>query len=343
MKRVRFGRTGLEVSRVGMGGIPIQRPAFDEAVEIVKRAIDLGINFFDTSIAYTDSELRLAKGIEGHREDVVIATKGSWRDRETAEKCIDFSLERFDTDYLDIWQLHNVSTREGFEGLFRQGGAMEAAEEALEEGKIRHLGISIHSLDVALEAVKSDRFEVIQFPYNFVLREAEDELIPLARQHDIGFIGMKPFAGGRLRDANLAIKYVLQQDVVVPDPGVQTIEELEEIVGIVNGDTSLSEDEMRRIGEKRGEVGTKFCRRCGYCMPCPNGVMIPNIMCLPILYNEWPREQIESWEYIKNIIGSVENCVECGVCEEKCPYGLSIREMLAENVANHQRFLESGT
>ena len=343
MKRVRFGRTGLEVSRVGMGGIPIQRPAFDEAVEIVKRAIDLGINFFDTSIAYTDSELRLAKGIEGHREDVVIATKGSWRDRETAEKCIDFSLERFDTDYLDIWQLHNVSTREGFEGLFRQGGAMEAAEEALEEGKIRHLGISIHSLDVALEAVKSDRFEVIQFPYNFVLREAEDELIPLARQHDVGFIGMKPFAGGRLRDANLAIKYVLQQDVVVPDPGVQTIEELKEIVGIVNGDTSLSEDEMRRIGEKRGEVGTKFCRRCGYCMPCPNGVMIPNIMCLPILYNEWPREQIESWEYIKNIIGSVENCVECGVCEEKCPYGLSIREMLAENVANHQRFLESGT
>lgn len=343
MKRVRFGRTGLEVSRVGMGGIPIQRPAFDEAVEIVKRAIDLGINFFDTSIAYTDSELRLAKGIEGHREDVVIATKGSWRDRETAEKCIDFSLERFNTDYLDVWQLHNVSTREGFEGLFREGGAMEAAEEALEEGKIRHLGISIHSLDVALEAVKSDRFEVIQFPYNFVLREAEDELIPLARQHDVGFIGMKPFAGGRLRDANLAIKYVLQQDVVVPDPGVQTIEELKEIVGIVNGDTSLSEDEMRRIGEKRGEVGTKFCRRCGYCMPCPNGVMIPNIMCLPILYNEWPREQIESWEYIKNIIGSVENCVECGVCEEKCPYGLSIREMLAENVANHQRFLESGT
>ena len=340
MKKVKLGRTGLMVSRVGMGGIPIQRPPFDEAAKIVEKAIDLGINFFDTSIGYHDSELRIGKGVEGRRDDVILATKGGWRDKETAADCIDRSMERRGTDYIDLWQVHTPGSHEAYEGLFKPGGAYEAAQEALEEGKILHVGVSLHPLDVALRAVESGMFETLQFPFNLVLREAEDRLIPSAAGHDVGFIGMKPFAGGRLTDPNLAIKYVLQHDNMVPDPGFQSVEEIKQVIEILEGDLTLSGVDLERIEGIRAEVGTRFCRRCGYCMPCPQGVLIPNVMCLPVLYNVWPDDYIPRWGYIEEVTASAENCVGCGACEEKCPYGLPIREMMGENIEYHKRFLE---
>jgi predicted aldo/keto reductase-like oxidoreductase len=340
MQKIRLGKTGLMVSRVGMGGIPIQRPPFDEAVRIVQKAIDLGINFFDTSIGYHDSELRIGKGVKDYRDDVVIATKGSWRDKETAADCINRSLKRLGTDYIDLWQFHNPGSHEAYDGLFKSGGAFEAATEALEEGKVLHIGISLHPLDVALRAVESDLFETIQFPFNFVLKEAEEKLIPLAAKHDVGFIGMKPFAGGRLTDANLVVKYILQYSNVVPDPGFQSVEEIEQVIEILEGDLALSEADLERIERIRAEVGTRFCRRCGYCMPCPQGVLIPAVMGMPVMYNVWPEDYIPRWEFIEEVTASAENCIECGVCEEKCPYGLPIREMMGENIEYHKRFLE---
>lgn len=340
MKKVRLGKTGLMVSRVGMGGIPIQRPPFDEAAKIVEKAIGLGINFFDTSIGYYDSELRIGKGVEGHRDDVILATKGGWRDKETAADSIDRSLERLGTDYIDLWQFHNPGSHEALDGLFKSGGAYEAAREALKEGKILHVGVSLHPLDVALRAVESGMFETLQFPFNLVLREAEDRLILSAAEHDVGFIGMKPFAGGRLTDADLAITYVLQHGNVVPDPGFQSVEEIEQVIEILEGDLTLSDVDLECIEGIRAEVGTRFCRRCGYCMPCPQGVLIPNVMCLPVLYNVWPDDYLPRWGYIEEVTASAENCVGCGECEEKCPYGLPIREMMRENIEYHKRFLE---
>jgi predicted aldo/keto reductase-like oxidoreductase len=341
MKKVKLGKTGLMVSRVVMGGIPIQRPPFEEATRIVEKAVELGINFFDTSIHYHDSELRIGKGVEGHRDDVILATKGSWRDKKTAADCIDQSLERLGTDYIDLWQFHNPGSNEAYDNLFKPGGAYEAAEEALEEGKILHIGTSLHPLDVALKAVESGMFETLQFPFNLVLREAEERLIPSAAEHDVGFIGMKPFAGGRLTDPNLAIKFVLQHDNVVPDPGFQSVEEIRQVIEIAEGDLTLSEAELGRIEEIREEVGTRFCRRCGYCMPCPQGVRIPNIMCLPVMYNVWPEDWILRFGYFEEVTASTENCVDCGACEEKCPYHLPIREMMRENVEHYRRFLEA--
>jgi predicted aldo/keto reductase-like oxidoreductase len=340
MKTVRLGKTGLEVSRVGMGGIPLTRPTEEEAIGVVRRALDLGVNFFDTARGYGISEARVGKGIAGRRDEVIIATKG-WGDKVAALECIEESLRHLNVDTIDLWQFHGVNTFEYLEEILGPGGGMEGAQEALRAGKIHHVGFSSHNLEVALKAVASGRFETVQFPVNFVTNEAVDELVPLAREHDVGFIAMKPFAGGMLGDANLAIRYLLQFDSVVPDPGVEKVEDIEEIVGIVEGDAwELTPEQRQEIEDIRARVGTRFCRQCGYCMPCQQEVHIPGILYLPRLWDLWPADWFFSWGYVKSAVAGARNCVQCGECEEKCPYQLPVREMIGENLAFYERVAE---
>lgn len=336
MQTMRLGRTGLVVSRVGFGGIPIQRCSKDGAIAVVRRCLKLGITFYDTANGYSTSEERIGKALFGRRRDVVIATKSAARDRKTAREHVELSLKRLSIDYLDLWQLHNVSTPEAYEQVLGPGGAMEAAQEALKVGKIRHIGISSHSMEIALQAVASGRFETIQFPFNFVTNEAKDKLVPLAQKHDVGFIAMKPFAGGMLGDAKLAIKFLLQFETVLPDPGVQSVGEIEEIVDIVNGSWELTAQEQSEIERIRADVGTRFCRRCGYCQPCPQGVEIPLLMNYESFLKRFPQQRLlEGW--IAEAMETGRNCVQCGECEERCPYQLPIREMLAENLEAYDK------
>ena len=344
MKTVKLGKTGLSVSRVGIGGIPIQRPPIDEAIKVIQRAIDLGVNFIDTSLGYGDSEIRIGKAIADKREDIIVATKGGWRDKKSAQECIERSLERLKTDYIDIWQFHGVNTLEGYQGVLSPNGAMEAAQEALEAGKIHHIGISSHSPDVAKKAVASGHFETVQFPFNFVAREFAEELVPLTQKYGTGFIAMKPFAGGMLRRADLAIKYLLQFENVIPIPGVEKIAEIEEIIDIVNNRSwVLTLQEQEKIEEIRAQVGTRFCRRCRYCMPCAQGVEIQSLMTLPVLWELWPSDLYLSEDsiggYMKHVVESAENCIQCGECEEKCPYDLPIREMITEHIKSYQKIV----
>jgi predicted aldo/keto reductase-like oxidoreductase len=343
MRSVRLGKTNLEVSRVGMGGIPIQRPTEDESIKIIHRALDLGVNFIDTAAGYGVSEERIGRALAalvGRRDQVVIATKSGQRGKAEATAELERSLKRLQTDVIDIWQLHNISSAEGYAQVTGPGGSLEAAQEALQAAKIRHVGLSSHNLDVAMEAVKSGLFETIQFPFNYVTREPADELIPLAKEHDVGFIGMKPFAGGMLGNATLSIKYVLQFDSVVPDPGIQTIEEIEEIVAIVeSGDWELTPQEREQIEARRAELGTQFCRQCGYCQPCPEGVPISMVMITQGMWKLWPRETFFDW--MGRVIDEARNCVQCGECETKCPYQLPIREMMTENIAFYEHVSSS--
>jgi predicted aldo/keto reductase-like oxidoreductase len=326
------------VSRVGIGGIPLQRPTEDEAIKVIHRALELGVNFIDTAAGYGNSEERIGRALAalvGRRDQVVIATKSGRPSKEGATTELERSLKRLRTDYIDIWQLHGISSAEMYTQVTGPGGSLEAAQEALQAGKIRHVGISSHNLDVAMEAVRSGLFETIQFPFNYVTREPADELIPLAKAHDVGFIGMKPFAGGMLGDATLSIKYVLQFNSVVPDPGVQKVEEIEEIVRIVeSGDWELTPQELQQIEARRAELGTQFCRQCGYCQPCPEGVQISMVMITQGMYKLWPREIFLGW--MGEVINGARNCVQCGECEEKCPYQLPIREMIEENIAFYE-------
>jgi predicted aldo/keto reductase-like oxidoreductase len=340
MKTVRLGRTELEIGRVGIGGIPIQRPPLNEAVATIQRALDLGVNLIDTSIAYGDSEERIGQAIAGRRDQVVVATKGRWNDKATALENIERSLARLNTDYIDLWQFHGVNSLEGYRRVLGPGGAMEGAQQALQAGKIRHIGLSSHSPDVAKEAVISGYVETIQFPFNFVARELGEELFPLARQHDVGFIAMKPFAGGMLRKANLTIKYLLQFEGVVPIPGVEKAAEIEEIVDIVNREPwALTSRERQEIEALRDQVGTRFCRRCGYCMPCSQNVNIQPLMTLPVLWELWPPSEPSNRAFMREVVESARNCVQCGECETRCPYELPIREMIVEHVALYERVM----
>ena len=340
MKKVRLGKTSLMVSRVGMGGIPITRPQENDAIKVIQRALDLGVNFIDTASGYGlgSSEKRIGKAVTGRRDRVIIATKTGSVTEVGASRSLERSLRQLNTDYIDLWQLGNVTTFDKYEKLLSSDGGLKAAKEASRLGKVRNVGISTHNMAVAVEAVSSGLFETIQFPFNLIADEAAEELVPLAKEHDVGFIASKPFAAGHIKDANLAIKFLLQFDNVVPDPGIETIEELEEIVGIVNGSCDLTSRERRAIGEIHEKMESRFCRHCEECLPCPNGVHIPQLLYLTAAYklrsSEWfrkgSRAHLKSWE----------KCDLCGDCEEKCPYHLPIREIIAENLDFYKKVVQ---
>ena len=333
MKKIRLGKTDMKVSKVGMGGIPLTRPTEEDAIMVIQHALDLGVNFIDTAIGYGISEERIGKAIADQRDKVFIATKGGGRDKARVMECIDQSLKNLNVDYIDLWQFHGINTMEYLETIINPGGTLEAAQEALEVGKIKHIGFSSHSLDVAIKAVPTGHFETVQVPFNFICNEAANELLPLTEEYDVGFIAMKPFAGGMLNNANLVIKFLLQYDNVLPIPGIEKIEEIDEIINITKkGLHVLTKQEHEEMEAIRFKTGTRFCRRCGYCMPCPQGVKINSMMTLPALYGLWSPERFFSWNYVKDNIESAKNCIQCGECEPKCPYNLPIREMIVESL-----------
>ena len=333
MKKIVLGRTGLQVSRVGFGGIPIQRLEEAEAVRVVRRCLELGVTFIDTANGYTTSEERIGKAIAGHRrQHLIIATKTGARDKATALEHLHLSLKRLGTDYIDLWQFHGVSTFEAYGQVLAPNGALEAAQEALQAGKIRHVGITSHSMDVALKAVASGYFETLQFPFNVVSTEPTRELLPLAQKQGMGFIAMKPMGGGLFEKASVAIKYLLQFTGVVPDPGIEKVEEIEEIAGIVSGDWKMTLEELREMERLRQEMSSRYCRRCEYCQPCPEGVRISTLMNLRSFWKRFPAGRFfGSGAGFVEAAASAEKCVQCGKCEAKCPYNLPIREMLVEN------------
>ena len=339
MKTLGLGKTGLQVSRIGFGGIPIQRLTEAEAIRVVGRCLELGVTLLDTAHGYSTSEERIGKALAAasvERERVSLATTTPARDRATARDHLDLSLQRLGVESIDLWQLHNVSSFEAYEQVLGPDGALQAAQEALTAGKIRHIGITSHSMDVALEAVPSGHFETLQFPFNFVTNEPAHQLLPLAEKHDVGFIAMKPFGGGMLSDAPLAIKYLLQFDAVIPDPGIEKVAEIEEIAAIVEGSWELSPQERQAIARIRDEVGIRFCRRCGYCEPCPEGVRIPVVLNVRSFWQRMPPERLVSGG-LADTVRTGHDCIECGECEEKCPYQLPIREMIAESIEFYEQ------
>jgi len=344
MKSMRLGRTELQVSRVGIGGIPLQRPAEAEAVRVVQRALDLGVTFIDTAAGYGPSEERIGLALEGRRQGVVIATKSGQADAAGARQELERSLRRLRTDYIDVWQLHNYSTAERYAQALGPGGALEMAQAARQAGLIRYIGLSSHNPGVAARAIASGLFDTIQYPMNYIALEAADALLPLAEQHDVGVIAMKPFAGGMLSRADLAIKYLLQFDRVIADPGVQSVAEVEELVGVVeSGDWALGPEDWAAMARDREALGTRFCRNCEYCMPCPQGVNIPMVMITPKMWKLWPPELFRdpAWWYSAAVL-SGKQCAQCGECEARCPFGLPIREMIAEHLAFYERVAAGG-
>jgi predicted aldo/keto reductase-like oxidoreductase len=338
MKKVRLGKTGLQVSRVGMGGIPILLPPPDTATKVIERALDLGINLIDTSVYYDDSELRIGKAIAGRREDIIVVTKCSWRSAKATQNALEKSLKQLNTNYLDIWLFHNVSTDAAYKTMLRPTQSLKVAKKALKSDKVHHLGLSTHSLAIAQKAVTSELFDVILFPFNFVTNHAEEHLIPLTKDHDVGFLAMKPFAGGQLSDADLTIKYLLQFDNVVPVPGIETVENIEEIVNVVEGSWDLTPQDWQRIDTIRTQQSSKLCMWCEYCKPCPKDINIPWVMNIESMWILWGKAGFPG-RMLKHVIQGRE-CDGCGECEDKCPYHLNIRDTLAEQIEYYDQIIQ---
>jgi len=335
METIRLGKTELMVTKLGFGGVPIQRLCEEEAVAIVRRCLDLGVNFLDTANSYTNSEERIGKAIAGRRQGLILATKSFPQTREGMKSHLKLSLERLGVEYIDLYQFHGVSSFPALDIVLDPNGPRAVLEEAKRTGVVKHIGITSHSTDVAKEAVKSGCFETIMIPFNVVNREATDELLPLAREHDVGFIAMKPLAGGRLTNASVAFKYLFQFPDVVPIPGIEKTGEMEELVRVLGGPREMTEAEESEMQRLREELGTVFCRRCDYCQPCSEGIPISSAITISNPEKRMPAERMfHGW--INEVLTKAAECTECGDCEERCPYHLPIREMLAHEVKWYQ-------
>lgn len=331
MKYRTLGKTGLRVSQISLGGIPIQQMDQAGAAELIEKALEYGINFIDTARGYTVSERLIGEGLSGKRDKVYLATKSFARDRDGMIRDIEISLGNLKTDYIDLYQFHNIGTIQEFEKVMAAGGALEAFLEYKEKGVIRHLGISSHSLDVIERAIEYDVFETIQYPYNAVETQAE-EVFRKAHERNLGIIAMKPFAGGALTNNRAALKFILgNQYITCAIPGMCSIEQLKENVNTI-GEMPLSEAEAESLLKEAAELGERFCRRCGYCQPCPRGVNIPMMF---ILESYYKRYNLMDWAVERYNVLPVKAgaCEKCGLCETRCPYNLPIKEML-ESVKN---------
>ena len=334
MQTVRLGKTNLTVSKNGFGALPIQRVGNDEAVKILRRAYEGGINYFDTARFYTDSETKIGLALADVRDKIIISSKtmaktvdGFWNDLNT-------SLSLLKTDYIDIYQFHNppFCPKPG-DGT----GLYEAMLEAYEKGMIKHIGISSHKLTVAKEAVLSGLYETLQFPFSYLAGEMELELVKLCCEHDVGFICMKALAGGLITHSDVAYAF-LKDYPVAPIWGIQRMSELEEFLSYQDSPPELTPERLEFIEKERLELAGEFCRGCGYCMPCPVGIEINTCARMTLMIRRAP-EADQLTEKNRAMMKKIEQCKKCGLCKSRCPYGLDIPNLLERNYEDYKTFL----
>ena len=337
MKYVTLGKTGITVNKNGFGALPIQRLSEDDAVALLRMAYDNGIRFFDTARFYTDSEHKLGVAFSNIREKIFIATKSMSQTGEEFCKQLATSLSELRTDYVDIMQFHNppfCPKPGGADGLW------QAMEEAVKAGKVRHIGITNHRIGVAEEAVESGLYETLQYPFSYLASEKEHELVRRCEEKNIGFLCMKGMAGGLIKSGRAAFAYLAQFPGALPIWGVQKKEELEEFLSCNTEDfeQGMTPELQKIIDSDRSELSGGFCRSCGYCMPCPQGISIKDCARMSLMLRRAPVPEYTT-EYWKDVMRKIPDCTGCGSCKKKCPYGLDIPELLKENYEDYKRFL----
>ena len=335
MEKVILGRTGICVQKNGFGALPVQRVSLNEAKIILRKAYENGIQFFDSARAYSDSEEKIGLALSDVRENIYISTKtmattvqAFWEDLET-------SLKMLKTDYIDIYQFHNPSfcPKPG-DGT----GLYEAMLEAKNQGKIHYIGLTNHGWKVAKEAIESDLYDTLQFPFSYLASEKEEELVRLCEEHNVGFICMKALSGGLITRSDIAYAYLLQYKNALPIWGIQKESELDEFISYQKQAPVLTKDIEEIIQHDRKELAGQFCRGCGYCMPCPQGIIINQCARMSLMLRRAPAENwlLEKWQAEMN---KIKDCIHCGKCMTHCPYGLNTPELLQKNYEYYQTFL----
>lgn len=335
MLTVTLGRTGIVSPKNAFGALPVQRVTDAEAVRLLQKAYHGGFTFFDSARAYSDSEHKLGLAFAGIRDRITIATKTGAQNAEQLRRDLARSLRELGTDYIDLYQFHNPAfcPRPG-DGT----GLYEAMLEAREQGKIRHIGITNHRLHVAREAVESGLYETLQFPFCYLATQAELELVELCRANHVGFIAMKGLSGGLITRSDAAFAWMRQYPNVLPIWGIQRENELDEFLSYMENPPELT-DTLRAVVERdRRELLGDFCRGCGYCMPCPAGIEINNCARMSQLIRRSPSAGWLTPESQAKMM-RIEQCIGCGQCKAKCPYGLDTPELLRRNLADYRRIL----
>jgi predicted aldo/keto reductase-like oxidoreductase len=335
-KRV-LGRTGLEVTEVGFGGIPIQRVDGDMTKKLLDASLEAGMNFIDSARGYTVSEALIGEAIEGKRDQWILATKSTARDYDSMKADVETSLKNFKTDYIDLYQFHFVKELDHLEMILSDNGAYKALEEAKAAGKIGHIGITSHSADLLKIALEKDCFDTIQFPYNPVETQGEG-VFELAKEKNVGVIIMKPIAGGAIDQGEVSIKYILNNpNVTVAIPGMDALEQVEKNSRVAKEPLDLSQKELEIIKEIKKELDGGFCRRCNYCAPCSQGIDIPLQF---VVEGYLMRYNLQDWanDRYKGLEVKADNCIQCGDCETRCPYDLPIGQMMQRVSKNFEDY-----
>ena len=331
MEYRKLGNTGLTVSRLGFGGIPIQKLDADGARAMIGALIENGISFIDTARGYTVSEELIGEALVGVRDRFVLATKSMARDKETMARDIETSLKNLRTDYIDLYQIHNPSAAD-LAKVTAEGGALEALLEARAAGKIGHIGITLHSADLFREAIDLSWVEAVMFPYNVVETQGE-ALIARCAERGIGFICMKPLAGGAIENAATALRFIASNPAVtVIIPGMAEVAEVKANAAAVADTAPLTAAEQEGIAKIRAQLGESFCRRCNYCAPCTAGINIPAVFLFEGYLNRYDLADWANARYAQ-LGKKASDCIGCGACEARCPYHLPIREMMKRAAA----------
>ena len=339
MRKVILGKTGLEVTKTSFGALPIQRLSVDDAVALVRKAYDKGINYFDTARAYSDSEKKLGIAFEGMRDKVVISSKSAAKKADDFERDLDTSLEMLKTDYVDIIQFHNprfVPLPGGADGLY------DAAVKAKADGRVRHIGITQHSIERAEFIAESGLYETLQYPFNHLATDREIAVVRRCAEVNVGFIGMKAMSGGLFPSARVPFAFINQFDNAVPIWGMQRECELEEIAELDANPPAIDEEMAALIEKDRKELALSFCRGCGYCLPCPAGIPIndANRMTQLLTRSPWRKFVTPEWQAD---MARIEDCIHCGACAKRCPYELKPYETLPAHLAFYREFVKTHT
>ncbi|MDO5133451.1 MAG: aldo/keto reductase [Eubacteriales bacterium] len=337
MRMITLGKTGITVPQNAFGALPLQRVPKKEAVCLLQKAYDGGMRLFDTARAYTDSEEKLGEAFGTgfvQRDRIVITSKTHAKTPEAFRENLDTSLRLLKTEYIDVYQLHNVPQ------CYRPGdgsGMYECMLEAKAQGKIRHIGITTHKIETAFEIVRSGLYETLQFPFSYLATEKDIRLARACEEAEMGFICMKGLAGGLITNSGAAMAFMTQFNAL-PIWGVQRERELDEWLSYMADTPEMTEEYRAFIEKEREELMGAFCRGCGYCMPCTVGIEINNCNRMSLMLRRAPSTKWLSPEYQEKM-RMIEDCVECGKCMEKCPYELKIPELLRKNYEDYKRVL----
>jgi uncharacterized protein len=334
-EKVRLGRTNLVVTKLGWGGIPIQRVGDREAVSVIREAVKLGVELLDTARAYSNSERRIGAALQRADRPVVLSTKSQEKTAKIYDD-VSESLKQLRVKKIDIYHLHSVSSMQDYEKVMDSGGAYEGLQRARDDGLIGHIGLSSHNLNVLERAIRDGHVEVIMACYGVLEPDAATRVFPLARANDVGILAMKPFSGGVIEEAGPALRYVLSTEGIVPIPGSETLKRVRENWRIFTEGARLSTTDKERIEALRKEFDRQFCRRCDYCQPCTERIPIQYILGLRSFVKRFGPE-LEKMDWISSMIAKARNCSGCGECLPRCPYQLPIPDLIKENLA----FLDS--